>query len=298
VLGITADHGLVVPLSFRDRRYGVLVAFGRHGSFDEAQRRLLESFAGSAATAVATAETVADERRRTTIAAGEAERTRWARELHDETLQALGNLRLMLSAGRRGDDPERLRRAVDEALEQLGVDISSLRALIAELRPAALDQLGLEAALTALMDRTRQTGIEVAERIDLSHERGEASSRLLAEQETAIYRIVQEALTNIAKHARASRVQVEVVEDRSVIRIVVADDGVGFEPTTWSGGFGLEGIRERVELLDGELRIVSAPEEGTELTVTLIPRHQPAEDPPAPTADQRSFSAQHFRGAH
>ena len=285
-LGLPADDGLFVPLIFRERRYGVLVALGsRYAGFNAADRRLLESFASSAATAVATAATVADERRRTTIAASEAERARWARELHDETLQALGNLRLMLSAARRSEDPERQRAAVEEALEQLGVDISSLRALITELRPAALDQLGLDAALTALIERTRQAGLEVEGRIDLAYERGEAASRLIAEQETAIYRIVQEALTNIGKHARASRVQLEVVEGASALRVRIADDGIGFEPATPSSGFGLEGIRERVELVGGDLRIVSAPDEGTELLVTLAARHRPA-DSRSPQPDE------------
>ena len=97
-----ADDGLVVPLMFRERRYGVLVAVDHLGAgeFTAEHRRLLEAFAVSAATAVATAQSAADERRRQRLAAAEAERARWARELHDETLQALGNLRLILLGGR------------------------------------------------------------------------------------------------------------------------------------------------------------------------------------------------------
>jgi len=298
-MGLTAEDGLFVPLIFRERRYGVIVALGgRYAGFTADDRRLLESFASSVATAVATAATAADDRRRTTIAAGEAERTRWARELHDETLQALGNLRLMLSGARRSQNPERLHAAVEDALEQLAVDISSLRALITELRPAALDQLGLEAALTALIERTRQTDIEVQARIELAHERGVAPSRLVAEQETAIYRIVQEALTNIGKHAHASRVQLEIVESESSLRILVADDGVGFDPAIQSAGFGLEGIRERVELLDGELRITSAPEEGTELMIRLTPRHRPVDDLPRQPDQAGLDITPELRGAH
>ena len=276
MFGLSADHGLIVPLVFRDRRYGVLVALGS-GAFDANDRRLLESFASSSAVAVATATTATEQRRRMAIAAGEAERTRWARELHDDTLQALANLRLVLAGARRGDDTARLREAVDEALDQLGDDIASLRGLITELRPAALDQLGLGAAITALLDRTREAGVEVEQRIDLAYERRTEPHRLLAEQETAVYRIVQEALTNVSKHARAGRVRVEIDEAGGGLRILVSDDGVGFDPTDATPGFGLEGIRERVELLDGELRIVSAPGEGTELLVTLLAAHRPAE---------------------
>ncbi|HET9123460.1 MAG TPA: GAF domain-containing sensor histidine kinase [Solirubrobacteraceae bacterium] len=298
-LGLTAEEGLFVPLIFRGRRYGVLIVLGSlRGGFDANERQLLESFASSVAIAVATAATAADERRRQALAAAEAERARWARELHDETLQALGNLRLVLSGARRMEDPERLRAAVDEALEQLGVDISSLRSLITELRPAALDQLGLGAALLALMDRVRQTGLEVEDRIGLAREREATPDRLVEEQETAIYRIVQEALTNIAKHAGASHVRVEVVEDDSTVHVRVIDDGVGFEETRQSEGFGLEGIRERVELLGGELRIISAPGQGTEIEVKIAARHRQPDDPRADADAPGLAAGSDLRGAH
>jgi signal transduction histidine kinase len=147
------------------------------------------------------------------------------------------------------------------------------------------------------MERTRQTGVEVGERIDLAHERGDAPTRLLDEQETAVYRIVQEALTNIAKHARANRVQVEIVEGPSALRILVADDGVGFEPATRSDGFGLEGVRERVDLLDGQMRIVSAPAEGTEIVVTLPPRHRLPDGCPQEPHIAGATTAPNLRGA-
>ena len=106
-LGVTAEHGLVVPLVFRTRQYGVLMALDHldYGEFRPEHQTLLEAFAASAATAVATAQSAADERRQQRIAAAEAERGRWARELHDETLQALGSLRLLLSSSRRSGDP-------------------------------------------------------------------------------------------------------------------------------------------------------------------------------------------------
>ncbi|MGP0049845.1 MAG: GAF domain-containing protein, partial [Solirubrobacteraceae bacterium] len=139
-LGVPADDGLVVPLVFRDRPYGVIVALDHleGGEFTAEHQRLLEAFAASAAIAVATAWSAADERRRQGLAAAEAERSRWARELHDDTLQALGNLRLMLSGARRSQDPEAMASAIGRALDQLENDIAGLRALITELRPAAL----------------------------------------------------------------------------------------------------------------------------------------------------------------
>lgn len=120
-LGVSAEHGVVVPLVFHNRQYGVLVALDHleHGEFSAEHQNLLEAFAVSAATAVATAQSAAMERRRQRVAAAEAERGRWARELHDETLQALGGLRLTLSSSRRSGDPEVMAAAVEQALEQL-----------------------------------------------------------------------------------------------------------------------------------------------------------------------------------
>ena len=270
-LGLEAEHGLFVPLVFRNRNYGVLVALDNlgEGDFSAEHQNLLEAFAASAATAVATAQSAADERRRQRVAAAEAERGRWARELHDETLQALGNLRLTLSSARRNGTPEAMAAAVDQSLEQLEVDITTLRALIAELRPAALDQLGLEPALLALVDRTRQGGIDVDAEIVLGYERGEASERHTADLETGIYRIVQEALTNAGKHGGASRATVSVVESEGQVQVTVRDDGRGFDTTASTDGFGLAGMQERVELLGGNLDVSSVVGEGTAVAATL-----------------------------
>jgi signal transduction histidine kinase len=277
-LGLTAGDGLIVPLVFRSRPYGVLVALDNLGrdEFSPEQQLLLESFAASAATAVATAQSAADERRRQRVAAAEAERGRWARELHDETLQALGSLRLTLSNSRRRGDPEMLGTAVDEALEQLDLDITTLRALITELRPAALDQLGLEPALLALIDRTRRAGMEVDAEVVLSYESGHASERHGGDLETGAYRIVQEALTNAGKHGGAARAIVSVVERDGQVNVTVRDDGRGFDPSAVIAGFGLAGMRERVELLEGELAVSSVVGEGTTVTATLpVARRQP-----------------------
>lgn len=275
-LGVSAEHGLVVPLVFRNHQYGVLMAFDHleHGAFSAEHQNLLEAFAASAATAVATAESAADEQRRQRVAAAEAERSRWARELHDETLQALGNLRIILSSSRRSGNPEVLAGAVDQALDQLELDITTLRALITELRPAALDQLGLEPALLALVDRTRRSGLEVDADVRLGAAGGEVAERLDSDLETGIYRIVQEALTNAGKHGEATSVVVRVVEADARVSVTIRDDGRGFDTSAATAGFGLAGMRERVELLGGEMSLSSTPGEGATVAVTVpVARH-------------------------
>jgi signal transduction histidine kinase len=246
----------------------------RPDGFSAQQQSLLEAFAASAATAVATAQSAADERRVQRLAAAEAERARWARELHDDTLQGLGILRLTLGAAQRDGRPETIARVVGEALDQLGSDIANLRALITDLRPAALDQLGIEAAVMALVDRVKLLGLGVDVSVDLTYEQGRASTRYISELETAVYRIVQEALTNATKHGRAKRAVVEVHEDERNVRVAIRDDGQGFDPNEKATGFGLPGMRERAELLGGTLSIESAAGEGTTVTALLPVRRR------------------------
>jgi signal transduction histidine kinase len=280
-LGLVARDGLIVPLVFREQSYGVLVAIDSLDSagFSPEHQRLLEAFAVSAATAVATAQSAADERRRQRLAAAEAERARWARELHDETLQALGNLRLMLSAAARNGNVDAMQAAIGRSLAQLESDTATLRSLISELRPAALDQLGLEPALLALVDRLRTAGLEVDVDVELASEHGRADQRLTSELETAVYRIVQEALTNAVKHGGAARAVVEVRDDRAFVDVSVRDDGSGFDPTGSTDGFGVLGMRERAELLSGSLQIDSAPGAGTTVTARFPVTRRQAEPP-------------------
>src|ERR1039458_6620240 len=135
--------------------------------------------------------------------ARERERTRWAREIHDEAIQGIGALRLKLASARDTDEPETLRSAVDVVLEGLGNEIDGLRHLITELRPAALDDLGLEAALQALARRAQAIdGLDVTTEIRLGSgddgSNAQAQRRLDAELESTIYRVMQEALTNVS----------------------------------------------------------------------------------------------------
>ena len=165
-------------------------------------------------------------------------------------------------------------QAIVDAIAQLDIDIAGLRALITDLRPAALDQLGADAAIEAWADRLRRSGLEIDVSVDLAYEKGRNSERLLPEIETALYRIVQEALTNATKHGSARRAVVEVAEDERHVHVTVRDDGSGFDPASRTEGFGLLGMRERVELLDGALAVESAPGAGTKISAHLPALHR------------------------
>jgi len=270
--GVDARGGLVVPLIFRGRGHGVLLVLDRledGPSFSAQDQLLLESFATSAATAVATAQSVASERRRQRVAAAEAERHRWARELHDDTLQSLSALRFGLSAARRSGEAGELERAVGQAVEQIEASIANLRALITDLRPAALDELGVQAAVEALAERSERHGIEVDVSIQLDHDADAQHTRLSGELETTLYRMTQEALNNAARHGRATRAVVEIGASETEVRLLVRDNGCGFDTRQRSDGFGLLGMHERVELLGGELEIESAAGKGTTIRARL-----------------------------
>ncbi|MGZ4229145.1 MAG: sensor histidine kinase [Solirubrobacteraceae bacterium] len=260
-LGLRPRSALLSRLVFRGSNVGVIEAFDRVDGpeFRVEDERLLLAAAASAATAVATAQSLQRERLRRSLAAAEEERRRWARELHDETLQALGGLRVLLSSARRSTDVAALHATLETAVDQLADEIASLRALITELRPAALDELGLRPALEALFNRARLThGLEVAMTVELEHGAGTRETRLEPDVEIAIYRTVQESLTNAAKHAGARCVDVVVVERGGEVEIAVRDDDTGFDVDAPTGGFGLTGMRERISLAGGRLEIISS----------------------------------------
>jgi signal transduction histidine kinase len=278
--GLTDAHtALLVPMVYRGEALGVLAAFdrGEDGDvFGEDDEQMLRTFAASAATAVAMAQSVQADRLHSSLAAADAERRHWARELHDETLQGLGGLHVLLSSALRREDPGLTREAIREAIEHIEQEIGNLRAIITELRPAALDELGLRTALEALLDRHRQqSGFEIDGELALPGPSA-GSGRLDGDLETAVYRLVQEALTNVAKHARADRVQVAVRESGGELSIEVRDDGAGFDPETTSRDFGLAGMQERVTLAGGTLSVES-DEQGTLVAARLpVRRHERA----------------------
>ena len=171
-LGLAARDGTTVPLVFRGRTLGMLVALGGEARADN--DTLLNSFAASAATAVATARSVEEQRLRDVMRAAEEERGRWARELHDTTLQGLGGLRMMLTAGSRTADPEQVNTILREAMSRIEEEIAGLRGLVRELRPAALDELGLAAAIEGLATRVSERD---ADRGDRRRRAGPAPTR-------------------------------------------------------------------------------------------------------------------------
>jgi signal transduction histidine kinase len=290
-LGVHAQAGLVVPLIFRGVPQGVLIAVDRLNAgpaFTADDERLLEAFGASAATAIATARSVEAERIRQRVAAAEQERARWARELHDETLQNLAALRIGMAGQLRRGGAAQMEAFMHDAVEQLQAEIGGLRSLITDLRPTALDDLGLGAAIGDLAERTRRYGLEVELRLDLDYEQGRGEARHSSDVETALYRITQEALTNARKHGAARRVVVEMRDEAGCIRASVRDDGKGFDPAETARGFGLHSMRERAELVGGVLRIESAPGHGTEVSVTVPCQRSGRDAPPPPAREGRS----------
>jgi signal transduction histidine kinase len=287
--GLSAGGGLVVPLKLRGRAYGALTAIDRlaHGpSFSAQDKRLLEWFAGSAATALVTALAVSAERERERVAAAEEERARWAREIHEGTLQRLAGVQLALASARRASNPTALDETVAKSIDELRSEITTLRSLSFELRPTALDELGIKSAITALAAHTERHGITVALRVELIDEHGPETGPRPAELETAIYRIVQEALHNIQQHANATHAAITVRQSATTVELIIRDDGTGFDPAEIAERFGLVGIRERIELLTGELTIDSAPGKGTTIRASL----------PAPKRLTRALDHEHAGG--
>jgi two-component system, NarL family, sensor histidine kinase DevS len=258
-----ADSALLVPLEFVGRAVGVLAAFDpRSGApgFGPEDERLLRSFADAAATAIVASRLVQAESAERRAAERAREGGRLARELHDETLQGLGLLRLSLSSALQGETNEQLARSVESAIRDLDHEIDELRRLIDELRPAALQVLGLEAALRALADDAAVLGnLEVETDISL----GGGPERLPAEIEHALYRTAQEALTNVVKHADASRVELDLASDTDSVELRVADNGRGIGARPGRIGFGLLAMRERVESVGGRFDLATSAGTGT-----------------------------------
>jgi signal transduction histidine kinase len=264
-----ARSALIVPLLHRRSGLGVLAAFDRGPDgevFTAEDEQLLRTFAASAANAVAINRSVEADRLRSAIAAADAERSRWARELHDQTLQSLGGLRVVLASILGRGNAASKDDGIRQAIEDIELEIANLRGIITDLRPSILDDLGLLPAIEALLDRRRDAGLEIISELTLPDRQSDGG--LDPELETTIYRVVQEALTNVVKHARASTVHVSVGFLEGEVTIEVRDDGVGFDANAQIKGFGLTGLRERVYLAGGALRLQSN-RPGTRVRVRL-----------------------------
>ncbi len=196
----------------------------------------------------------------------EDERKHIARELHDEAGQALVGVKLGLQVMSRLVPAEQaaLRDQIDQLREQVNAATARIKDLARRLRPPTLDQLGLEVALKQLaIEYSVRAGFEVD--LDLPP----LPSCLASAAEIAIYRIAQEALTNVAAHAEARRVRVSLRADAGSLRLTVADDGRGFDPSTVRHGLGLLGMRERVGMFGGTLSIDASPGLGTAIEVAV-----------------------------
>jgi len=255
---------LYVPLLAEGRPIGVVVTHDKLGptpSFTDEDVRLTESLATRAATAVALSQRVSRDAVRRVVEAQELERARLARELHDETGQALTSILLGLKSldERAVDDEDHA--AVAELRELVVSTLQSVRRLAVELRPAALDDFGLVPAIERLRDI-----VEEQSEISVDVQSNLADQRLPSESETALYRIVQEAFTNALKHAAASRISLRLHQGDASVTLTVHDDGKGFDPeNVRDGSLGLVGMRERVALLGGRLTIESSEDAGTML---------------------------------
>lgn len=259
---------LYVPLVARDRAIGVVFAAdkdARDPRFTDDDLRLAEIFAARAAVAVDLSEQVSRDAVRRIVAAQELERRRLARELHDETGQALTSILLGLKSIEDAGDADAARAAARELRDHVVLALQDVRRLALELRPKALDDFGLVSALERLAETFQEaTGIHV------ELEAGMSRNRLPEEIETALYRIVQEALTNVVKHAEATRVSVVLTRRDGAVAVIVEDDGRGFDPERTDGdGVGLLGMRERIELLGGRLVVESSPTAGTTLAAEV-----------------------------
>ncbi len=259
---------LFVPLVARGRAIGVMIAHDRSGpspSFTDDDLRLAETFAQRAAVAVDLSERVGRDALRRVVEAQELERKRLARELHDETGQALTSILLGLKPLEQSAAGDADRAALSSLRELVVSTLQDVRRLAVELRPSALDDFGLATAVERLAATFQeQTGVQV----DLEAQLGDG--RLPNEVETALYRIVQEALTNVVKHAGATRVSILLTHRDMSVAAVIEDDGAGFDPAAVGHDvLGLAGMRERVGLVGGRLRIEAAEGAGTTIVAEV-----------------------------
>jgi signal transduction histidine kinase len=270
-----------MPLKYDGKTIGVMViGFDKPYEWLPTERELLRAIADRSALAIHRARiTQALRERETRIAelsahllrVQEEERKRISRELHDETGQGLMVIRLYLGMLAKALKSKAAKAKVDETLEVVDRTVEGIRRIIGHLSPLSLQELGLFAAVRKEAHNLElNRGVKVRVAID------DNVGRLSAETETAIYRIVQEALHNIAKHANAKNADITMTREDDRIRLLVEDDGVGIFPKSNFRGnsFGLAGIKERVGMLGGDVRVSSSKGKGTRVELT-VPATEP-----------------------
>jgi signal transduction histidine kinase len=202
------------------------------------------------------------------IRAQEDERARIARELHDSAGQAMASILLSLKIASQQDSIEKMRERLADLRDVASITAADIRRISQELRPALLDDMGLRAGLERYCgDVSARAAVPIDVSVRLADE------RLDSEVETVLYRIVQEAITNALKSASPSRIDISLDDLTGDLRLVIADDGSGFDPDAvkGAGGLGLTGMRERAELIGGKLEIRSTPGRGTSVELE-VPR--------------------------
>ena len=205
------------------------------------------------------------------VSAQEEERRRISRELHDETGQALTSLLIQFKITENCDDLEDIKTHLEDMRLRTAQTLQEIRRLAADLRPAALDDLGLISALEGyIYEFSRKTNTVV----DFQPQQV-GQDRLPHEVEILLYRVIQELLTNTARHANATRIEVALTYENGRIGVVVSDNGQGFDPAkvlnAENRSLGILGMRERVELLGGQFKLTSVPGKGTKIHVELMP---------------------------
>ncbi|HLF41259.1 MAG TPA: sensor histidine kinase, partial [Acidimicrobiia bacterium] len=287
---------LGVPVRVGNRRFGNLYLTEKAdgATFDSEDERLVVTLAAFAAAAIEGAVLVVAERERgdarselvaarerervreemlaAVIGAQEAERARVSRDLHDQIGQGLTSVLLglrLVETSLERDQPDLgdAQRRTAEVRELVADALADVRQLAFDLRPTVLDDVGLVAALRRLTgDLSARHGLAM----ELSLEVVDEDDRFPGEVETVVYRVVQEALTNVVRHARARRVQVALAQENSSLRAVVTDDGRGFDPAAAEGrSLGLAGMRERASLVGGSVTVTSTPASGTRVELEV-----------------------------
>jgi signal transduction histidine kinase len=272
--------GLCLPLRTREQNFGVLEVYGLESLLESDMVEILESLTSQAASALENArlyEELSERERRLhelvvkILHAQEEERRRVAYDVHDGLAQvaAAAHQRLQTFARRYPPGTERSRSDLQRVLNLVRQTVYDARKIIANLRPTALDDLGLEAAVSAQVQQLQQEGYQV----DYEEEIG--SERLPSTVEVALFRVVQEALTNVRKHAQTQRVRIELRRREHKVHLKILDFGQGFEPTATSPAsgpgerIGLAGMRERINMIGGKFEVVSRLGVGTSVTAEI-----------------------------
>ena len=272
-----------VPLKADGQTIGVMViGFPKPYEWLPTERELMRAIGDRTALAIERARMTAALREREQriaelsghlLRVQEEERKRISRELHDETGQALMVIRLYLGMMESGIGAKNTRGKIRETVDVVDRTIEGIRRIIGKLSPLVLQELGLVAAIRKeAKDFQRNTGVKA--RVLISEDVG----RLAPGTEQAIYRVVQEALHNVAKHAHAKSVTVHLIREEQQVQVAVEDDGIGIHAKTNSRdqSFGLAGIKERIAMLGGISRVISAKGKGTRIEIS-VPAGEPAQ---------------------